>query len=719
DIGAAIQSHAEHEGFRTADGRILPVEVTCAPMVRDGQIIGSVTVFRDMTQRIEMQRAQEEAREAAEHAARMKSSFLANMSHEIRTPMNGVMGMLELALATELNPEQREYLEIAQRSGELLLALLNDILDVSKVDAGHLDIEHVAFDLVEMTEHTAKLMAARAHQKHIELNLDIDPLLPRRLLGDPLRLRQVLLNLLGNAIKFTEHGEVTLSAKKAGDRIRFHVRDTGIGISGQARAHIFEPFRQADESTTRKYGGTGLGLALSQRLVNLMGGQLQLESEPGRGSDFHFDIALEPAADAPNEADLHPDTRSLAGQGLLVVDDVNTNRLIIERHAVAWGMRPHGFANPLQALDWLRTENNARRVAAAVIDRMMPQMDGLDLAAQIRRIDPAIRLVILSSAGDSRDHQAVSEGLVDQALGKPATQDALAHALVTLLRPHGQPRMTAREQAAQTEDDTGRSADPKLPGRRVLVVEDNSVNQLLARRLLEREGARVEHCPDGLQALERLDEDRDFDLVLMDCQMPVMDGPEATRRIRAREQARNLARLPILALTAHAGTEQMAVCLSAGMDSVLSKPYNREELLAAIIELIGTETPTKEHALRVHSEPGDLPVDDEVIDTSMLEGLEEALGDEIREIVEFFRNSLDGQIEDLHQAIRSQDTDAIRRRAHAIKGSAGNLGALGISELARQIELRAQHGEPIEEETVAQLKPLAEHTKALLAKRYP
>ncbi|MGC9456658.1 MAG: response regulator [Halothiobacillaceae bacterium] len=721
--------YAEREGFRRSDGTVLPVEVTCAPMIRDGRIVGSVTVFRDMTQRIEMQRAQDEAREAAERAARMKSSFLANMSHEIRTPMNGVMGMLELALDTELSPEQREYLEIAQRSGELLLALLNDILDVSKVDAGHLDIEHVAFDVVEVIEHTGKLMAARAHQKHLELNLDIDPALPRHIMGDPLRLRQVLLNLLGNAIKFTETGEVTLSAGITGDQVRFSVRDTGIGISQEAQAHIFEPFRQADESTTRKYGGTGLGLALSQRLVSLMGGQLQLESQPGVGSTFYFDLALVPADHQPEDATRPVDTRTLAGRGLLVVDDINTNRLILERNAVAWGMRPHGFANPLQALDWLRRDSNADRVAAAVIDRMMPQMDGLDLAARIRQVDPEIRLVILSSAGDARDQQAAAEGLIDQALAKPTSQDALAHALVSLV---ASPATTTNETATRTDrsalaarlpdptenESEGPATGTSLLGRRVLVVEDNQVNRLLARRLLGREGAEVAECVDGAEAVACLTQDREFDLVLMDCQMPVMDGPEATRQIRENEQSQGWARLPILALTAHAGTEQVDICLSAGMDAVLSKPYNREQLLEAIASLIGDTPAERTQAPEQHSKQGDMPVDDEVIDNTMLEGLEEALGDEIREIVDFFLNSLDNQLDDLKRALASKDMDEIRRRAHALKGSAGNLGALGLSDLARQIEQSAHDGESVDGQTVARIEPMAERTKTLLAQRY-
>jgi len=702
--------YSESECFQTVSGVLLPVEVTCAPVMQKGRIEGSITVFRDMTQRLQMQKAQEEARLAAERNAQMKSSFLANMSHEIRTPMNGVMGMLDLALETPLNAEQREYLQIAQRSGEMLLALLNDILDVSKVDAGHLELERIGFDLQESLEHTAKLMAARAHQKQLELILEIEPGLPRQVVGDSLRLRQVLLNLLGNAIKFTEQGEVALSLSRSPESataLRFAVRDTGIGIATEAQPLIFDAFRQADESTTRKYGGTGLGLSLSRRLVELMGGEIRLESEPGHGSRFFFDLELPPqqGADLQRSASERA-CEALAGLGVLIVDDVMANRLIVERHTIAWGMHPHGFCNPLEALAWMQDPQHAAGIRIAVLDRMMPELDGLELARQLRRQYPQLRLVLLSSASDQRDSLALQEGLLDQCLHKPVGPDALAYALLDAMQ----------GSAAAPAAEPARVAAPavSLQGRRVLLVEDHPVNRLLAQRLLARQAVQLDEAEDGAQALQRIEAGARYDIILMDCQMPVMDGPSATRAIRRLEAERGLPRTPILALTAHAGTPEVAQCRESGMDEVLSKPYSNEQLLASMSRLLdGQAAPATDGAPAHHEDGGPL------LDEAMLAGLAEVLAEDLQQVVAFFCANLPGQVEALLAALDGGDAPTIRQQAHALKGSAGNLGALALSNLAREIEQLALHGQPVPAACIERLQPLAGVTRDQLLNRYP
>ncbi|SDU18099.1 response regulator [Geopseudomonas guangdongensis] len=702
--------YCENERFRTAGGQSLPVEVTCAPVVQKGRIEGSITVFRDMTQRLQMQAAQEEARRAAERSARMKSTFLANMSHEIRTPMNGVMGMLDLTLETALDPEQREYLEIAQRSGEMLLALLNDILDVSKVDAGHLELESVAFDLNEVVEHTAKLLAARAHQKRLELIIEVEPGLPRHVLGDPLRLRQVLLNLLGNAIKFTERGEVALCVGRSASApgaLCFAVRDTGIGIAPEAQQQIFDAFRQAEESTTRKYGGTGLGLALSRRLVELMGGEIHVSSTPGQGSRFFFDLLLPPqAAPGGERSASERAAEQLAGLGLLIVDDVLANRLIVERHAIAWGMQPHGFCNPLDALAWMQDPRNAGSVQLAVLDRMMPELDGLELARSLRRQYPKLRQVMLSSASDQLEAIALHDGLLDQSLHKPASPDALAYALLAAL--HGPGPAAAGAVAAPS------APELDLRERHVLLVEDHPVNRMLAQRLLAKHAVQLSEAEDGAQAVALIEAGARFDIILMDCQMPVMDGPTATREIRRLERERDLPRTPVLALTAHAGTPEIAHCRDAGMDEVLSKPYNNEQLLAAIGRLLASAAAPAALAPAA-ADGGETPL----LDEAMLASLEEALGEDLHKVVAFFCASLPTQIAALQIVLRGGDATEIRRQAHTLKGSAGNLGALALATLAREIEQQAQQQQALDAALGERLGDLAERTLERLHQRYP
>lgn len=587
------------------DGTTFAAEMSAHPILEKGIITGAVVTFRDISERKQAQDALAKAaqdlerknlelslaRDRALESTRLKSEFLATMSHEIRTPMNGVVGMTDLLLDTTLTEQQREYVRMLRASGENLLGVINDILDFSKIEAGKLDLETIDFDLRSTIESVLELLAKPAHSKNLELVGLVCATAPSAVRGDPGRLRQILNNLIGNAIKFTEQGEVVIQVALIADSnehvlIRFDVSDTGVGISPEAQSRLFQSFSQADGSTTRKYGGTGLGLAICKRLVEMMGGEIGVDSDSGRGSRFWFTVRLEKQAVCATSPEEPP--KELRDLRVCLVDDNATNRTLLQHYATAWGMRSESVDNGSRALEMLRAAaSQGEGFALALIDMQMPGMDGLELARAVQA-EPtlkSLRLVLITSVGNRGHAKAAQEAGIAGYLTKPIRRSQLRECLELVMRTSGS--QTGQATGSTTPLITCHHLAERATRRRtrILVAEDNAVNRVVIVRLLEKLG----HLPDvvinGNEAIAALRREGRYDLVFMDCQMPEMDGYGATAEIRKLEGAAR--RVPIIALTANAMKGDRDKCLEAGMDDYISKPVTVEKLKAILERWIG------------------------------------------------------------------------------------------------------------------------------------
>ena len=672
---------------RRSDASEFPIEVAVSPL-ETGQHQFLVTFVRDITDRKASERRLADARDAALRASVVKSEFLATMSHEIRTPMNGVIGSLDLMLDSDLTPDLAELASIARTAATDLLSIIDDILDLSKIEADKVERQHAPLDLTAIVEGVVDIVAVAARAKGVAVASYVDPTIPPAVEGDSRLVRQVLVNLAGNAVKFTDHGEIVVRAERLGSEdahalVRFSVQDSGVGIPADAIDTLFEPFTQVDASTTRPHGGSGLGLAISSRLVRLMGGRLSVESEPGRGSTFSFTL---PFAIPPEQVELLPPPANI-GRPLrvLVVDPADSSAETVERYLRAWGMVPTRVTERAAARERLTAIPAAERFDVAIIAAAAgPDEDAQRLARELHAVacEPAVFVIGLLDAGErSTETTAEQPSEFDAVIGRPVKQSRLYDALAGIQDERG----PAQEPPAQ-EEPAG-----ALTGLRVLIAEDNPVNQQVLLRQIQRLGITAEAVDNGVEAISALERGT-YDAILMDCQMPVMDGYAATRAIREREAAQGARRMPIVAVTANAMREDFERCREAGMDDFVAKPVTITALTNAIERAVATNRPVVADDAAppaAAEEPGG------GVDMAALASLQDDLGgpDALARIVRLFLEQLDPQAEQIDASARAGDHESLARIAHRMRSSAATLGASGMADLLAALEAAALDGD--------------------------